>query len=164
MVHLKIVPLAVEPRDKKWRLEWMETKPVNSKLLIKKTDPKIIEAWPWGLVLGHVTWVSLQELKLQKQAHVCFLCCRKQSPTLTTVQSVSKGTSPATWSGSCPAGKSPGCLFWLGQGGKCLLASGSDLLGPSAQVFPCVTIKQPKAYSFCVTFLLILFAPKEVYL
>ena len=97
--------LAVEPGNKKWRLEGIETKPVHNKLWIKTASFETVESPAPGKLSFGLLLVCLQKLKLAKQAHLCFLCCRKRSPILTTVLFVLRGTSPTISSGSCPAGE-----------------------------------------------------------
>lgn len=105
---------AVEPGNRKWRLEGIETKPVYNKLWIKKTGAETVESLAPGKLSFGLLFVCLPELKVGKQAHLCCLCCRKPSLILTTVQFVLKGTSPTMWSGSCPAGEWLGCLLLTG--------------------------------------------------
>lgn len=97
--------LAVEPGNQSGRLEGTEIKPIYSKLLIKKTVTEAVESLAPGRLFFGLLCTCLQELRLGKQTHLCFLCCRKQSLILTTVQFALKGTSPTTSSGSCHAGK-----------------------------------------------------------
>ena len=106
--------LAVEPGNKKWRLEGIETKPVHNKLWIKTASFETVESPAPGKLSFGLLLVCLQKLKLAKQAHLCFLCCRKRSPILTTVLFVLRGTSPTISSGSCPAGEWLAACFWLG--------------------------------------------------
>lgn len=64
----------MEPRNRKWGLGEMETKPTLCKVLITNIGPKTAEALLGGklsfvLLLGSVA----QEAKPQKEAHLCSL-------------------------------------------------------------------------------------------
>lgn len=132
----------------------METEPKYSQLLIKKTGTGTTESLA-AAKLPMLVWGFTQDLKAHKSAPLCFVRCRKQSLILITVQFASKGTSPMTLCGSCPAGESLGLLL---LNGVCVWRvpaglPGSDLLGPalqgqSAQTFQGLNIKQSKSWFF----------------
>lgn len=126
--------LAVEPGNKKWRLEGLETEPVHNKLWIKTASFERVRSPAPGKLSFGLLLVCLQKLKLAKQAHLCFLCCRKWSRILTTVPFVLRGTSPTISSGSCPAGEWLAACFWRGPVWRVSAGlSGSDLLGLALQ-------------------------------
>lgn len=132
----------------------METEPIDSQLLFEKTGTQTIESLSPGK-LPLLICLFTQELKLHESIHLYFLHCRKQSPILITVQFASKGTSPMTLCGSCPAGESLGRLLLnevcvemrgpLGCTGSYL--PGLALRGQAAQTFLGLNSKQWKKCS-----------------
>lgn len=127
--------LAVEPRNKKWRLEGIETKPIYSKSL-RKLALTPLNPGSRHALLWHVGWVwdtgarapkvsssvlsRLQET--ESDFDNCAVCIEGYKPS-DIVRIL-----PCRWVTRLPA------LHWV------MLASASDRLGPSAHVFLCSCI------------------------